>query len=98
MSEPSRLFHACAEGSALESFSLKGITVISILLLRKQARNSKAQEHLTCLERCMKTWLDGDVNNLVLEGRSLCLQKVVPCMNGGKNLIRPFFKLMFKAK
>ena len=39
----------------------------------------------------MKTWL-GDINNLVLEGRSFQnhFQKVAPCMIDEKNLIVPF--------
>ena len=38
--ELSRLFRVYAEGSALESVALKAITVMSILLLQRPARNS----------------------------------------------------------
>ena len=67
--EFSRFFRAYAEGSALESVALRAITVMSILLLQKPARNSKSKDHSACLERRLLIWQAEDINNLVLEGK-----------------------------
>ena len=98
--ELSRLLRAYAEGSALESIALKASTVMSILLLQKPARNSKAKEHSSCLVRRLNLWLAGDINNLLLEGR--CLQKRLPKnlprTKSEENVVRSFSNLMFKGK
>ena len=98
--ELSRLFRAYAEGTALESIALKATTVLPILLLQKPARNSKAKDHTSCLDRRLKTWYEGDINSLVLEGR--CLQMRLPKTPSWKrnkeSLARSFSKLMFKGK
>ena len=98
--ELSRLFRAYAEGSALESVALKAITVMSILLLQRPARNSKTKDHSSCLERRLHSWQAGDINGLVLEGR--CLQKRLPKTTSRKrcdeNLVRSFSNLMFNGK
>ncbi len=49
--ELSRLFRAYADQSALESVALQAITVMSILLLQRPARNCKAKDLASCLER-----------------------------------------------
>ena len=98
--ELSRLFRAYAEQSALESVALKAVTVMSILLLQKPARNSKLKDHTTCLQRRLNTWTTRDINSLVLEGR--CLQKrlpkVFPSQKQQENLARSFSNLMFMGK
>ena len=98
--ELSRLFRAYAEQSALESVALQAVTVMSILLLQKPARNSKLKDHATCLQRRLNTWTTGDINSLVLEGR--CLQKrlpkVFPSQKQQENLARTFSNLMFMGK
>ena len=98
--ELSRLFQAYAEQSALESVALQAITVMSILLLQKPACNSKPKDHASCLDRCLNTWANGDVNSLVLEGRFLQkhLPKAVPSQRQEENLARTFSNLMFRGK
>ncbi len=100
VSELSTLYRVYAEGSALESIALKSVTVMSILLLQKPSCNSKRRDHSACLERRLCTWSDGDINNLVLEGRSL--QKRLPKprspTNDENNRARTFSNLMFKGK
>ena len=98
--ELSRLFRAYAEQSALESVALQAITVMSILILQKPARNSKTKDHVSCLERRLNTWDNGDINSLILEGR--CLQKrlprIIPSHRQQESLARTFSNLMFKGK
>ena len=96
----SKLYRAYAEGSALEPIALKATTVMSILLLQKPSRNSKSRDHSACLERRLRAWTEGDINNLILEGRTLQnrLPKISSSTNDEKNLVRAFSNLMFKGK
>ena len=100
VSELSKLYRAYAEGSALEPIALKATTVMSLLLLQKPSRNSKSRDHSACLERRLRAWTEGDINNLILEGRTLQnrLPKISSSTNDEKNLVRAFSNLMFKGK
>ena len=99
-SELSRLYRAYAEDSALESVALKAVTVMSVLLLQKPSHNSKPKNHTACLERRLHSWDDGDINNLLLEGR--VLQARLPNFSlprkNENNLERAFSNLMLKGK
>ena len=65
--ELSRLFQAYAEGSALESVTLRATTVVSILLLQKPARNSKPKDNSSCLECRLRIWQVGTSTNWSLK-------------------------------
>lgn len=69
--EIARLFRAAGEGSSLESITLKAAFTLCSLVLQKPARNSKKKDHISCLERRLNKWKDGDLNDLVLEGRTI---------------------------
>ena len=69
--ELARLFQAAGEGSSLESIALKAVFTLCSLVLQKPARNSKNKDHISCLERRMNKWKDGDLNDLVLEGHTI---------------------------
>ena len=71
VSELSHLFRAYAEGSALECITLKAITIAPILLLQKPHQRSKTKDHISCLERRLKFWKEGDFLELVNEGKAL---------------------------
>ncbi len=99
VSELARLFKAFAIGSALESIALKAATVMPILLLQKPSRNSKTKDHMACLERRLRTWKEGDLNELTIEGRTI--QQRIPKSSSTKtqeHLARSFAKLMFQGK
>ena len=68
VSELSKLYFAFASAS---SVALKAVTILPILLLQKPQRRSKAKEHITCLERRLRAWREGNLNDLVLEGRTI---------------------------
>ncbi len=53
----------------METIALKAPTLMPILLLKKPSPKSKARDHSACLERRLKTWLDGDLQDLLREGR-----------------------------
>ena len=71
VSELARLFNSFASGSALESIALQAATILPILLLQKPSRKSKTKDHILCLERRLKTWKDGDLNEITNEGRTI---------------------------
>ena len=71
VNELARLFQAFATGSALESVALKAAMTLPPLLLQKPHRNSKTKTLIACLERRMKLWEEGDIPELVREGRAI---------------------------
>ena len=102
--ELARLFQAAGEGSTLESIALKAAFTWCALVLQKPSRTSKNKDHVSCLEKRLKLWNDGNLNDLVLEGRAIQLRL------GGKfhsydsstdsngRLAYFFAKLMFDGK
>ena len=97
--EIARLFTAFATSSALESVALKAATLMPLLLLQKPTRKSKAKEHITCLERRLDTWRNGDLNELLREGRTIQqrISRSTPVLDN-KRLSRSFANLMFQGK
>ena len=67
--ELARLFRSVGEGSALESIALKAVFVVCALVLQKPSRNSKERDHICHLERWLKLWKDGALDELLCEGR-----------------------------
>ena len=59
VAEVSRLIRAYAEESTLEPVTLKCVMSMPALLLQKPHRSSKVKEHISCLERRVKLWVDG---------------------------------------
>ena len=94
--ELSRLLKAFAEKSSLETVAFKAISALSILVLQKPFRTSKAKDHASCLTRRLVLWKDGNLNDLVLEGRAIQshLPKDLPSM-ACQQLSRSFANLMF---
>ena len=70
MSELSRFYVAYGSASTLEAVALKAATVFPILLLQKPSKRSKTKNH-KCLERRLASWSNGDLEELVREGRTL---------------------------
>ena len=68
--ELARLYNSASK-SAMECIAMRAAVVVPILMLQKPSSKSEAKEHNSCLERCLNTWLDGDLDNLLVEGRTL---------------------------
>ena len=68
------MFHAYAEGNALEPIALKFAIATPALLLQKLSPSSKAHDHATCLQRRMQAW-QGHINKLIIEGRTVQCSK-----------------------
>ncbi|KAL5467485.1 hypothetical protein EMCRGX_G031714 [Ephydatia muelleri] len=99
VSELARLFQAYSDGSGLESIALKAITVASRLLLQKPFRTSKAKDHTSCLKRRLTSWKEGNIDILLLEGRTI--QQRLPASDSythaNEDITRSFTKLMFEG-
>jgi len=55
----------------MESVSLQAAMLMPILLLQKPSVTSKSRDHSEALTRRLIAWKDGDINDLVLEGRAI---------------------------
>ena len=83
----------------MELIAMKAAVVLPILLLQKPSSKSKAKEHSACLDRWLRTWLDGYLNDLLLEGRTI--QRRLPKKHptdSQKRLAWSFANLMFGRK
>ena len=99
VSELARLYKAFASSSAMESITMKAAIVLPTLLLQKPSFKSKAKEHSVCLDRWLNTWLNGDLNDFLLERRSI--QQPIPKsppQDSQKRLACSFANLMFEGK
>ena len=56
VTELARLYQVYADGSSLESMSMKACTVAPILLLQKPSRTSKSKDHVNHLQRRLDLW------------------------------------------
>ena len=65
--ELTRMFHAFAEGSALERIALTAAMVMPALLLQKPHPKSKEKDHITHLECRLQLWAEGYLQALMEE-------------------------------
>lgn len=79
----------------MESTALKAAIVLPVLLLQKLSNNPKTK----VLSACLETWLNGDLNDLLFEGRTIQqhIHKSSPKDNQ-QRLLRTFANLMFQGK
>ena len=71
MLELARLFRSAGEGSSLEWIALKAAFTFCILVTQKPTRTSKSKDNMSCLERRLLLWTDGNLNELLLVGRAI---------------------------
>ena len=69
--EITRLLKLWIQDSLLKSTGLKAIHVMPVLLLQKPRKNSKSKDHLVSLDRCLKLWEEGNISNLLHEGKTI---------------------------
>ena len=73
--------------------------VLPILLLQKPSRTSKTKQHIALLERRLGLWSNGDLDELVRDGRAI--QQRLPknvLTKANSSLARSFSNLMFMGK
>ena len=100
VSELTRLYHAFASKSSLESIALQATIVIPHLLLQKPHSRSKSKEHTSCLRRRLEQWKVGDIANLLDEGATIQARLLRPSFQNGslKNRSKQFAELVFSGK
>ena len=69
--ELSRLFAAFGHASSMESIALRAAIVMPNLLLQQPFRGSKVKNHISSLQQRMKVWKEGNLYELLAEGRAI---------------------------
>ena len=101
VSELSRLFGTCGESIALVSVALLAAMTMLSLLLQRLFAHSKTKDHIQCLENCLLLWRDGNISQLLTEGRYIRQQvRYSKGMrrDGNDKLVRHFLRLMGQDK
>ena len=52
-------------------FKIPNGNVTKKFVLQKPSKTSKSKDHVSCIERRLHLWMDGNLNDLVLEGRAI---------------------------
>lgn len=86
----------------MESIALKAAVVLPILILQKPSAKSKVKEHNICIERRLRAWLNGDLQDLIREGKVIQRRIPKPNQDSGRKqrtsvVARSFSKLMFEG-
>ena len=99
VTELARLYTAYVLASALESVALKAPVVLP-LLLQKPSKSSKNRDHISCIERRMPLWLEGELSELLHEGRAIQVRKLKIHSNrfSKLSLARSFAEKMYDGR
>ena len=93
------LYQSYADESPMECIALKAATVFQILLLQKPGPKSRSKDHIKHLKRRLDMWINGDIEEIFLEG--CFLQERMPQRTSKDNfgeIARKFSKLMSMGK
>ena len=71
VAEVACLFQSYADASALEAVALKAAMILPALILQKPFRKSKSKDHISCIERRMVLWREGNLRELFEEGKTI---------------------------
>ncbi len=103
--ETCRLAAAFAESKAEESVALLALMVMPALLLQQPRDAATHRERVSCLDRRMKDWTTGKIEELLLEGRVIQRRldnrgksKRVDGLSEEDHLTRAFQRLMLQGK
>ena len=69
--ELAKLFHSYGEAGALEAIALKAAMLMCALLLQKPHSRTSNRDLVSCLQRRLSLWIQGDVDALLDEGRTI---------------------------
>ena len=98
--ELTRLFRAFGEQSLLEGLALKAALLLPVLVLQRPHSASRAKDHAQCLERRLRAWRVGRIDDLVREGRTIQAHLPPNSPNGTSGAVfeRTFARLVFAGK
>ena len=94
--EVSRLLEAYSNASAMESVALKAAMVFPALMLQRPHPKNKAKLHVVRLEDRLRLWIEGEIDILLHEGRTIQqrLQGVDRSNQSDGRMARSFEKLV----
>ena len=99
VAELSRLFRAYGESNAMESIALTAAIMLPPLLLQKPHPKDKVKDNISCLEKRLTLWKEGNISELLLEGNSIQQRLPVNSRSVKKDCIaKKFSKLMKMGK
>ena len=105
VSELARLYKAFATSSSMESIALQAVIVMPILLLQKPGNTSTKKgtnnnNFTLCLKCRLQSWLDGNLTDLIAEGKTLqhYCSRASRSNNLNNNLAHSFSNFMLNGK
>ena len=99
VAELSRLFRAYGETNPMESIALTAAMVLPALLLQRPHPKAKTKDNISCLEKRLVLWKEGNIPELLREGK--IIQQRLPARRHSpkkKSLAKKFSKLMKVGK
>ena len=93
--ELSRLLRAYGESNAMESIALTAAIMLPPLLLQKPHPKDKVKDNISCLEKRLTLWKEGNISELLHESNSIQQRLPVNSRSVKKDTIaKKFVKLM----
>ena len=71
ITETKELMNGWTNNSPFKNIAFMAIHVMPSLLLQKPSKTSKAKDHLKALERRINLWMNGNIDELLLEGKTI---------------------------
>ncbi|MEM7298736.1 MAG: C2H2-type zinc finger protein [Bacteroidota bacterium] len=98
--ESARLVDVFNSDAVMAEFSIKVLMIMPLLLLQKPNFKSKSKLHAECLARRLSKWEDGDLDALLLEGRTIQkkLKENESRNASNNNLARHFTNFMLRGQ
>ena len=95
VNELSRLLGEYGSKSPMEKIAISAAMIIPHLLLQKPHAKSKTRDHVSCLERRLNIWKNGNIESLMQEGRAIQMRLRNADHRSRANTSRAFAHLMF---
>ena len=89
--EVTRLMKLWINDTPLREIALKAVYVITALLLKNPSKSLKSKDHHTPLERRLKLWEEGKIEELLYEGQTI--QESLKSSNSSMTIAKIFMKL-----
>ena len=98
--EMAHLFGEYANASSMECIALTAAMLMPMIILQKPFKKSKPKDHQNCLKRRMQLWLKGNINELMIEGRTIQMKlkkTTTPHLSSDDTLAHKFAQFMKKG-
>ena len=98
VNELSRLLGEYGSKSPMEKYTISAAMIIPHLLLPKSHAKSKTRDHVSCLERRLNMWRNGEIESLMQEGRAIQMRLRNAYHRSRANTSRAFAHQMFLGR